>query len=130
MSPLAEGVAWAAVAGLCLWIVGLRWGLWLMLPAAIGFLAFPLVYALAQLPFWPRVAVTVVSVVLAPILLIRGSRAILEGVFGDDGAARAIGRWLAAMLGSTGRSRPTRRPSPRLPRQAPPFNPRDLGGSR
>lgn len=131
MSLLAEISAWLAVVGLCLRILGLRWGLWLLLPAALGFLAHPLLLGVVvQLPFWPRLGVVAIAMVLAPILVIRGGRAILRGVFGDDAAARATGRWLTSVVGSPGRSNPTRRPPPRLPRQPRPFNPRDLGGSR
>lgn len=128
MSPVAEGVVWAAAAGLCLRILGLRWAIWLMLPAAMGLALTLLLGATADLPLWLRASAIALGAVFALILAIRGGRAVLLGLVGDDAAARTVGGWLRASMGSPGHSRQVRRAGPRLPRQAPPFNPRDLGG--
>lgn len=127
----AEGAAWAGlVAGLCLRIIGVRWALWLMLPAALA-LALPLLSgASSGWPLWGRACAIALCAVLASILVIRGGQAVVRGVFGGDTAARMVGRWVTAILGSPGQSRQVRRTAPRLPRRPPPFNPHDLGGSR
>lgn len=132
MSQLGEAFLWAAVGGLCLRILGLRWAVWLMLPAALWFVAWPLGRPyIGLLPWWLILLLIPLVPVVGMIMLIRAGQAILTGLFGDDAAAHVVGHWIISLLGGFGRGRRRRVPDPILPRPgAAQFDPREIGGGQ
>lgn len=121
MSPIDSALLWCAAAGACLALLGLRWGVWLTLPAALRFLAWPLaIQMLPAAPWWLVAFAALLLPVVLAILALRGGQAVLQGVFGKDVAVRVVSRALIAIFGSffgaVGRVRARPLPAPALPR--------------
>jgi len=136
MSTVDTALLWAAVAGVCLLVLRLRWGAWLILPAAVRFLVWPALTGLApSLPVWVLIILVLLAPVIFAILFLRGGQAVLTGIFGNDVAVRVVAHGLISLLGSVfggfgrGRVRPV--PDPVLPRpHGAPLRPEDFGGGR
>src|SRR5207237_591856 len=116
VQPLVDAVMSVAVVGLCLRVLGARWAIWLMAPAALWFVAWPLVRPyIGIFPWWLLLFLIPLVPVFSMILLIRAGQAILTGLFGDA-AAHVVGHWIITLLGSFGRGRRRHVPDPLLPR--------------
>jgi hypothetical protein len=133
MPPIGDVLIWIAVLGICLGILRRGWGLWLVLPACVRFILWPLFWHLVPaLPIWVIVVLVILTPIVLVILFLRGGQAVLGGIFGRDVAVRVVARALIHLLGSLfggfGRGRLRRVPPPVLPRpNAFHFHPRDHG---
>jgi hypothetical protein len=131
MSPAAEAIAWLAVGGLCVLILGRSWGAWLIAPIGVV-IAWPFVLPiLALAPVWAWLLLLPIVPVFVVILALRGGQAVIAGIFGADAAAMVVARWILAILGSFGRGKKRAIQDPELPRpRVAPLFPHEFGGDR
>ncbi|HEY3814577.1 MAG TPA: hypothetical protein VGL66_15250 [Caulobacteraceae bacterium] len=127
----ANAMVWIAVVGGCVRVLGVGWGIWLIVPAAVRFVLWPLFHRfLGLIPLWAWFVLVPIGVLLGLTVLVRVGREIGGSVLGDDAAARTVRGWFGGMIGSWGRSKPKALSKPELPR--PRASPRlhDFGDER
>jgi hypothetical protein len=125
MPPLASVILWLAAFGVCLIVLKLKWGVWLILPAGLLYVVWPALKVVAPLlPPWAVALVVIAAPIMIIILVLRGGGAILGGVFGRDRAARVVADAIASLfrsvVGAPGRAKPATVPPPALPRPSDP----------
>jgi hypothetical protein len=110
----------AAVGG-SLFVLKVRWGSWLLLPAITWFLVWPaLRIVVPLLPTWAVVGLVLFAPALVLILFLRAALDVLTGLYGRDVSARVVSHalisTLRSFLGASGRERRHPAPEPILPR--------------
>jgi hypothetical protein len=121
MSPVDSVLAILAALGASLLVLKLRWGGWLLLPAATRFVAWPALCAVVPLlPLWADLGILLFVPVLIVVLSMRAGLDVLAGIYGRDVSTRVVSHAIISMfrrlLGNSGRDRRGAHPDPILPR--------------